>query len=86
VAVEMGLRLALHYKLFESAFLSNSRSFLVRSDNSGVVTVLRKGRSRSRETNQILKHVYQLQAREKIRLTPCYIPTKTNIADSLSRG
>ncbi|KAJ7929795.1 hypothetical protein B0H13DRAFT_1567680, partial [Mycena leptocephala] len=86
VVVEMGLRLALHFKLFDAEYLNNSRSFLVHSDNSGVVTVVQKGRSRSRETNKILKHIYLLQAREKIPLIPQYVPTDTNIADSLSRG
>jgi hypothetical protein len=86
VAVEMGLRLALRYGLFKSEIQNHSRTFLVRSDNSGVVGVLRKGRSRSRETNKILKHVYQLQARERIRLTPHFVPTESNISDSLSRG
>ena len=85
VAVELGLRMALLLGLVGLA--SNAPgNFLVRSDNEGVVTVLRKGRSRSKTTNQILKHVYLLQAEAGILLHPVYVPSRLNIADALSRG
>lgn len=60
--------------------------FLVRSDNAGVVAVTNKGRSRSHETNAVLKHLYQLQAECCMRLQAVYIPSRCNIADALSRG
>ncbi|KAG1721280.1 hypothetical protein EDB19DRAFT_1646576, partial [Suillus lakei] len=59
---------------------------LVRSDNAGVVAVTNKGRSRSTETNAVLKHVYQLQAECCVRLQAAYVSTRCNIADALSRG
>jgi hypothetical protein len=83
VAVELALRLALQLDLFIGRA---NHSFLVRSDNEGVVTVLSKGRSRCRETNRILKQVYLLQARSNILLHPVHVPSKLNIADALSRG
>jgi len=85
VAVELGLRLALHLGII-SAATSQGSHFLVRSDNSGIVAVTNKGRSRSPETNAILKHVYQLQAENSIHLQAVYVPTRSNIADALSRG
>jgi hypothetical protein len=85
VAIELGLRLALNLKLIGPSS-SVVGPTLVRSDNQGVVAVLHKGRSRSRETNQILKHVYVLQAESLIRIQAVYVPSRENIADALSRG
>jgi len=85
VAVELGLRLALHLGLTDVSDRSRN-VFLVRSDNVGIVSVTNKGRSRSGETNRILKHVYGLQARHGIRLHATYVPSRENIADALSRG
>lgn len=83
VAVEMGLRLASHLGLLQGF---TNRTFLVRSDNSGIVTVTRKGRSRSATTNTVLKHLYALQASLGVRLHTTYVTSETNIADALSRG
>ncbi|KZP09831.1 hypothetical protein FIBSPDRAFT_669652, partial [Athelia psychrophila] len=85
VAVELGLRIAIDYGLLIShnPALSN---FLVRSDNTGIVAVTNSGRSRSKSTNEILKHVYLLQARQGIRIRAEYVSTRDNIADALSRG
>ncbi|KAJ7126509.1 hypothetical protein C8R43DRAFT_820863, partial [Mycena crocata] len=58
----------------------------VRSDNSGVVAVTNKGRSKSRETNQILKYVYLLQAQSRVRLKAEHVTSRDNISDALSRG
>ncbi|KAJ7697729.1 hypothetical protein B0H17DRAFT_838717, partial [Mycena rosella] len=58
----------------------------VRSDNSGVVAVTNKGRSKSRETNKILKHIYSLQAQNRVRIRSEYVPSRENISDALSRG
>jgi hypothetical protein len=58
VAVELGLHLVISQH-FLSDHCVAGHTFLVRSDNAGVVFVTNKGRSRSPETNKILKHVYQ---------------------------
>lgn len=85
VAVELGLRIAIDYRMLVASSSAHSQ-FLVRSDNSGIVAVTNKGRSRSRETNQILKHIYLLQARHGVRIHSEYVSTRINIADALSRG
>jgi len=85
VAIELGLRLALELGLLSSAG-QRGHTFLVRSDNAGIVSVTNKGRSRSRETNMILKHVYLLQAEHQIRLKSVYVTSRENISDALSRG
>lgn len=78
VAVELGLRLATQLQLLRGT------NILVRSDNSGIVTVINKGRSRSSETNRILKHVYLLQAKSGIRLHAIYVSSRDNVSDTLS--
>ena len=85
VAVELGLRLAIDLNLFS---IPNRQgcNFLVRSDNAGIVAVTNKGRSRNRETNKILKHVYLLQAQHRIRLKTMHVTSCDNISDALSRG
>jgi hypothetical protein len=85
VAVELGLRLALELGLFAEPGRQGC-TFLVRSDNAGIVAVTNKGRSRSRETNKILKHVYVLQAQHRIRLKTIHVTSRDNISDALSRG
>jgi hypothetical protein len=85
VAVELGLHVALSLG-FVGVTSGAPGNFLVRSDNEGVIAVLRKGRSRSKVTNQILKHIYVLQANSGILLHPIYVPSRLNIADALSRG
>lgn len=85
VAVELGFRIAVDRRLLVAASPALTQ-FLVRSDNSGIVAVTNKGRSRSRETNQVLKHIYQLQARQGVRIHAEYVSTRDNIADALSRG
>ena len=85
VAVELGLRLAMDLNLF-SATNHQGCSFLVRSDNAGIIAVTNKGQSCSRETNKILKHVYLLQAQHHIRLKMIHVTSCDNISDALSRG
>lgn len=85
VAVELGLRIAINHRLLIAASPAHSH-FLVRSDNAGIVAVTNKGRSRSAETNRILKHVYLLQARHGVRICSEYVRSRDNIADALSRG
>lgn len=82
VAVELGLRLAEALGMLPG----RGRSILGRSDNTGVVSVMNKGRSRNGETNRILKHVFLLQARRQVRVRAVYVPSEENVADALSRG
>jgi len=79
-AIELALLLAI-----SEGFLSPGH-YLVRSDNSGVVAALNNGRSRSQETNTILKSIYGKMAQHGIRLTASYVTSRTNMADALSRG
>ncbi len=81
IAVELGLRLALHCQVaLPGAHL------LVRSDNAGVVAVVNKGRSRSENTNTVLKELYLLLAGHALALTAQHVTSEANIADPLSRG
>jgi len=80
VAVELALQLALAEGLLVPGH------FLVRSDNAGVVAVLNRGRSRSRETNKVLKSIYSIMATNRLCLTAVHVSTRINVADALSRG
>ncbi len=64
----------------------SSGHYLVRSDNTGVVSVLNKGRSRSHETNQVLKNIYTSLAKHNLRISAVYVPSHNNVTDALSRG
>ena len=85
VAIEIGLHLVISLH-FLSDHCVAGHSFLVRSDNAGVVFVTNKGHSHSRKTNKILKHIYQLQAHHRIRLKSMHIASRDNISDALSCG
>ena len=83
VAVELGILLLVHLNLHLD---SSNRRFLVRSDNSGVVEILTKGRCRSEESNKVLKRIYQLLAGAKISIKSELVRSRDNISDALSRG
>ena len=83
VAVELGVLLLIHLGLHQH---SSSRQFLVRSDNSGVVEIIRKGRCRSKESNNVLKRIYHSLAEEKISIKSELVQSRENISDALSRG
>lgn len=85
VTVEMGLQMALHHGVVQSR-PANRSHILVRSDNSGVVIVIKKGRSRSRETNTVLQRLYLSLADNAIYLSPHYVASRDNVTDALSRG
>ena len=85
VAVELGLCLTIGLDLF-SATNHQGCSFLVHSDNAGIIAVTNKGWSCSRETNKILKHIYLLQAQHHIQLKSTHITSCNNISDALSHG
>ena len=80
VAVELGLCLTTQLQLLQGT------NILVRSDNSGIVTVVNKGWSKSLETNNILKHVYLLQEKAGVWLHATYVSSCNNISDALSQG
>jgi hypothetical protein len=83
VAVELGLLIAVQYGAVRGEV---ARRYLVRSDNQGVVAVLNKGRSRSEQTNEVLKRVYTLLAQKGISLHAEYVASRDNVTDALSRG
>lgn len=85
VAVELGLLMAFHHGLITSR-PAHTAHFLVRSDNEGVVAVIKKGRSRSRTTNEVLQRIYLTLADLHIHLSPLYVPSRDNVTDALSRG
>ncbi|KIK37637.1 hypothetical protein CY34DRAFT_92413, partial [Suillus luteus UH-Slu-Lm8-n1] len=64
----------------------HNQSFLVRSDNAGIVAVTNKGRSRSAATNTVLKQIFALQAQHSVRIHMEYVSSRENIADALSCG
>lgn len=80
VAIEMGLRMVLDEQLL------SPNLYLVRSDNSGVVTALNKGQSRSRETNKVLINIFTILACHGAHLSTIYVPSHSNVTDALSRG
>ncbi|PSR81677.1 hypothetical protein PHLCEN_2v6296 [Hermanssonia centrifuga] len=85
VAVELGLHMAIYHGLIASR-PTNRNAILVRSDNMGIATVINKGRSRSRKTNIVLKHIYELCTAQRIHLIAQHVPGRLNISDVLSRG
>ena len=85
VAVEMDLCMVIHYQIKATLPLSVSK-LLVWSDNMGIVHVVNKGRSRSLNTNNMLREIFTLLAASALLLHTEYIKSKINIADSLSRG
>jgi hypothetical protein len=85
VAVEVGLGIASAEGVLAGSAPEHAR-FLVRSDNTGVAAVVNKGRSRSANTNAVLKRVYRALAAEGVSLHAEYVASRDNIADALSRG
>ncbi|KIO11952.1 hypothetical protein M404DRAFT_20508 [Pisolithus tinctorius Marx 270] len=66
--------------------LSHHRNILVHSDNLGVVMVTNKGCSRSHQINEVLCHLYLLQADLDIAVQAIHVPSQDNIANALSHG
>ena len=85
LAVELGLQMADHHGLLDNIPPSSSR-VRVLSDNMGIVAVLSKGRSRSANTNNVLKRIYHHLARRCLSLVPEYVASRDNVTDALSRG
>lgn len=85
IAIELGLCVAISLH-FLSPNPVGGHTFLVCSDNIGVVMVTNKGHSHSQEMNKILKHIYLLQAQHQIRLKAVHVASQNNISDTLSCG
>ncbi len=85
VAVELGLHLAIKSGQVPGNGTQKSR-FLVRSDNMGIVATINKGRSRSRQSNTVIKRIFTELADRRISLLATYVPSAHNVADALSRG
>ena len=83
VAVELGVRLLTHLNLHHHP---QGRRYLVRSDNMGVIEIIKKGRCRSTASNEVLKIIYRLLAESKISLQAQYVQSHENLADPISRG
>ncbi|KAF8964143.1 hypothetical protein BDZ97DRAFT_1589948, partial [Flammula alnicola] len=65
---------------------SAGMTFLVCSDNQGIVTIVNNGRSCSRNMNMVLKEVYKLLAIFHISLMASYVSSRENVTDALSHG
>ena len=83
IAIKLGLCVAISLHFLSPSPVGGC-TFLVCSDNIGVVMVTNKGRSRSQETNKILKHIYLLQAQHQIRLKAVHVASQNNISDTRS--
>ncbi|VDC01640.1 unnamed protein product [Peniophora sp. CBMAI 1063] len=77
LAVELGLRMADHHGILDR-LPANASRIRVLSDNTGVVTVLTKGRSRSANTNEVLKRIYLHLARRGLSLVPDWVSGRTH--------
>jgi hypothetical protein len=79
VAVEFGLRLAIHRGYSDI-------HFHVHSDNEGVIGALDGGKSRNPEQNRVLRRIVSLMRSHSIWMTITYVRSDDNIADKPSRG
>jgi hypothetical protein len=61
-------------------------SFLVRSDNQGVIGAFEKGRSRNPEVNLVIRRTETLLDRSNLVAVFEYVESSTNLADPVSRG
>ena len=85
LAVEVGLQMAEQHGVLARAQTIAGR-ILVRSDNEGIVTVVNHGRSRSANTNEVLRRIYSTLANTGITLRATHVPSRLNVTDALSRG
>lgn len=85
VAVEMGLCMVIHHQI-NLTLPRTVSTLLVRFDNMGIVHVVSKGRSRSANTNNVLREIFMLLATNTLLLHTEYVESKHNVADPLSRG
>ena len=78
-AVELAIRTLISGK-FSNCHL------IVRSDNQGVVGMLKAGRSRGTQQNLVLREIVKLIQDHNLWVSTTWIPTLNNPADHPSRG
>jgi hypothetical protein len=79
VAIELGLRFAIHKGYSDT-------HFLIKSDNQGVIYAIQGGKSRSPTQNLVLQHITTLLSQHKLWISSLYVPSVDNLADPPSRG
>jgi len=79
VAIELGLRLAIHKGYTDV-------HFIIKSDNQGVIHAIEGGKSRSPEQNLVLQRITALLSNYKLWVSSLYVPSSENLADPPSRG
>ena len=79
VAIELGLLLAVHHG-------HSDVHFMVKSDNQGVISAIKGGKSRSPAQNTVLQRITLLLSQFRIWTSSLYIPSADNLADLPSRG
>jgi hypothetical protein len=79
IAIELGLRLAIHCGHADT-------HFVVKSDNQGVIYAIEGGKSRSPEQNLVLQRITSLLSQHRLWISSLYVPSLDNIADRPSRG
>lgn len=79
VAVELAVR------LLDVLGISNIH-VLIRTDNKGVLGSYERGRGRNIEVNNCIRRVEVIAGARNITYSFIYVPSKDNLADSISRG
>ena len=85
VAIELGLLLVVRLGDQINRHPHHNH-ILVYSDNAGVVDILKKGRSKSTQTNTVLKRIHLLLASSGLVLLGRHVTSRENVTDALSRG
>jgi hypothetical protein len=60
--------------------------FLIKSDNQGVIHVIKGGKSRSLSQNLVLQHITSLLSQHRLWISSLYASSVDNLADPPSRG
>lgn len=79
LAIELGLRLAIHEG-------HSDVHLQIHSDNAGVIGALGSGKSRNPEQNRVLRRIVALMRAHSVWLTTFQVPSLLNVADKPSRG
>jgi hypothetical protein len=79
LAIELGLRTAVAYGFRDT-------HFRVKSDNTGVIGSLAKGKAYNLAHNRVLQRIVALMRMNGLWITSEYVASADNIADSPSRG
>ena len=79
IAIELGLRFAVHLGFSDT-------HFVVKSDNQGVIHAIEGGKSRNPEQNRVLQRITSILSNYKLWISSLYVPSLENLADRPSRG